>query len=70
MLGEKKNHDKSSCPGNGNSPGEYLTSQSPMVFTIGHSPEPVNSVGVFSRLSGQKEAEEIERGGKERERES
>jgi hypothetical protein len=41
-----------------------------MVFTIGHSPEPVNSVGVYSRLSGQKEAEEIERREKERERKS
>ena len=44
-----------------NPPRENLTSQSPIVFAIGPSPEPVNSVGVIIKLSGQKEANETER---------
>lgn len=52
-----------------NPPRENLTSQSHMVFAIGPSPEPVNSVGVIViKLSGQKEANETERGAEESEK--
>ena len=52
-----------------NPPRENLTSQSQMVFAIGPSPEPVNSVGVIViKLSGQKEANETERGAEESEK--